>query len=46
MVLKWGLRHIRTIKALKNAYSTYMEPPSFLGGLYDDCWHITNTVYS
>jgi len=35
-----AIKHIKTVKALENAYSNYAEPPNFLRSLYPDCWHI------
>ena len=37
---KKAIKHIKTVKALENAYSNYAEPPNFLRSLYPDCWHI------
>jgi len=35
-----AIKHIKTVKALENAYSNHEEPPTFLRSLYPDCWHI------
>ena len=35
--VKAGLRHINSVKALQRAY---VKPPSYIGNLYADCWHI------
>ena len=35
-----SIKHIKTVKALENAYSNHEEPPTFLRSLYPDCWHI------
>lgn len=35
-----AIKHIKTVKALENAYSNHEKPPTFLRSLYPDCWHI------
>ena len=44
VIIEYGvqraIKHIKTVKALENAYSNYEEPPNFLRSLYPDCWHI------
>ena len=44
VIMEYGvqraIKHIKTVKALENAYSNYAEPPNFLRSLYPDCWHI------
>ena len=44
VIMEYGvqraIKHIKTVKALENAYSNYEEPPNFLRSLYPDCWHI------
>ncbi len=44
VIIEYGvqraIKHIKTVKALENAYSNYAEPPNFLRSLYPDCWHI------
>ena len=35
-----AIKHIKTVKALENAYSNHEKLPIFLRSLYPDCWHI------